>query len=435
MSAGTPSSSGVSRPATRRDPASVLLALVFVLLVVIPFLPAGKVQIRLFDTAILVMIYMILSLGLNIVLGWVGLLDLGYVAFILIGVYTTALLYASPLLQFPFGFLVVIAIAGLHCVLWGVIRGVPTLRLAGDYYAIVTFAFAEIVFTIIRNEVWLTGGPQGFRDYPAPQAFWYALRHTDPSTGASEVHNWALGFAEGADKVPAVIGQRAVSPEQVVTTIGWGTAPMSPGGFGFYCLTLVLLAATIFVMVRLYNSRVGRAWLAINADETAARSCGVHVNRYKMLAFGLSAFFGGVAGALMAWRNNIASPNTYDFWLSVIVLCCVVLGGIGSIRGVLMGALILTTLGEALRDALAWTSANFGWQWADQRLRFLFYGVVMIVIMIFRPQGLFPPGPRRERFSTDDIPHLLRRPSRLFSLATQEHTGRRDTSAGDQPTS
>lgn len=399
-----------------REPSLILLAIVFALLAVIPFLPGGQVQIRLFDTAMLVMIYMIMALGLNIVVGWTGLLDLGYVAFVLIGVYTTALLYSLPFFQAPFGFLLVIVLAGLHCVVWGMIRGMPTLRLAGDYYAIVTFAFAEIVFTVIRNEVWLTGGPQGFRDYPAPLAFWYALRHTDTVTGEVEVHNWAMGFPDGAEQAPSVIGSSPVAPENVVTEFGWGAAPMQAGSIGFYFLTFALLAVTIVVMTRLYYSRVGRAWLAIQADETAAKSCGINLNRYKLIGFGLSAFFGGVAGALMAWRNNIASPNTYDFWLSVIVLCCVVLGGMGSIRGVLLGALILTALGESLRDGLAWTSANLGWDWVDQRLRFLFYGAVMVLIMIFRPQGLFPPGPRREKFSMASLPELLRRPARLFRL-------------------
>src|SRR5690606_2987173 len=136
-----------------------------------------------------------------------------------IGVYTTALLYAMPVFHFPFGFLLVIVLAGLHCVVWGLFRGIPTLRLAGDYYAIVTFAFAEIVFTVIRNEVWLTGGPQGFRDYPAPLAFWYALRHTNILSGESEIHNWAMGFPAGAEQAPAVIGSSAVSPENVETVI------------------------------------------------------------------------------------------------------------------------------------------------------------------------------------------------------------------------
>jgi branched-chain amino acid transport system permease protein len=121
----------------------------------------------------------------------------------------------------------------------------------------------------------------------------------------------------------------------------------------------------------------------------------------------------------MAWRNNIASPNTYDFWLSVIVLCCAVLGGLGSIKGVLIGALILTGLGEVLRDGLAWASNSQGWEWADPRLRFLLYGALMVIIMIFRPQGLFPPGPRKERFKQGDIPDLIEEDTSYYSLGVE----------------
>jgi branched-chain amino acid transport system permease protein len=339
-------------------------------LVAIPFFPDAQVRARLFDTALIVMIYAILALGLNIVVGWVGLLELGYVGFVLIGVYTTAILYARPFWQgLPFGFLAVLLLAGLHAALWGVLRGWPTLRLRGDYYAIVTFAFAEIVFTFVRNEVWLTGGPQGFRDHPPPRLPW-----------------------DGS--IPRAVENGVLKVD----------------GAGFYGMVLVLMLLTLGVMIRLSRSRVGRAWYAIRADETSAQTCGIPLRGWKMLAFALSAFFGGVGGGLMAWKDRTASPNTYDFWLSVVVLCCVVIGGMGSIRGVLVGTLFLAGLGEGLRDLLP----KLG---IDPNARFLFYGAVMISVMIFRTQGLLPARPARESFGKEGIRGLIAQGSRLFRLS------------------
>lgn len=290
--------------------------------------PGGDYVIRILVRACL---YMLLAVGLNIVCGFTGLLDLGYVAFYLIGGYTAGILMQR--LGVPYWFALPIAMA--HGTIWGLLRGIPTLRLTGDYFAIVTFGFAELFFRIIRNEQWLTGIPNGqLRGIPAPSIF-----------GITFDQNW----------------------------------------HNYYHI-LILLFLVVFVNNRLQNSRVGRAWVAIREDEQAAESMGINVGRYKSLAFAVSAAIGAIGGAFIAqFQVNISAPF-FEFWESILILCMVVLGGMGSIRGAMLGAVILGSLGEILRELLTLPQFNEFPELAGAR--YLIFGIILILLMRFRPGGL-----------------------------------------------
>ena len=285
--------------------------------------PGGDYVMRIIVRACL---YMLLAVGLNIVCGFTGLLDLGYVAFYLIGGYTAGILMQR--LGVPYWFALPLAVA--HGTIWGLLRGVPTLRLTGDYFAIVTFGFAELFFRIVRNEQWLIGAPNGqLRGIPAPSIF-----------GITFNQNW----------------------------------------HNYYHI-LILLVFVVFLTYRLQNSRVGRAWVAIREDVQAAESMGIDVARYKSLAFAVSAAIGAMGGAFIAQFQVSISVPFFDFWESILILCMVVLGGMGSIRGAMLGALILGSLGEILREVLT----KFP-ELADAR--YLIFGIILILLMRFRPDGL-----------------------------------------------
>ena len=274
-------------------------------------------------------LYMLLAIGLNVVCGFTGLLDLGYVAFYLIGGYTAGILMSL----LGFHYLIALPLAMVHATAWGLLRGIPTLRLTGDYFAIVTFGFAELFFRIVKNETWLTGGvPNGqLRGVPAP---------TIPFTSISFDLNWH-----------------------------------------HYYHIIILLVIVVFVTYRLQNSRIGRAWVAIREDEQAAESMGINVGRYKSLAFAVSAAIGGIGGAFLAQFQVSFSAQFFEFWESIFILCMVVLGGMGSIRGAMLGAIILGSLGEILREALS----NYP-EIAGSRM--LLFGLILVLLMRFRPAGL-----------------------------------------------
>ena len=271
-------------------------------------------------------LYMLLAVGLNIVCGFTGLLDLGYVGFYLIGGYTVGLLTA----RLGFTYWIALPLAVLNGALWGLLRGAPTLRLTGDYFAIVTFGFAELLFRIVKNEQWLIGAPNGqLRDIPSPTLF-----------GITFNQNW----------------------------------------HNYYHI-LILLILVVFITHRLQHSRVGRAWVAIREDEQAAESMGINVSRYKSLAFAVSAAIGGLGGGFIAqFQVNISAPF-FEFWESILILCMVVLGGMGSIRGAMIGAAILGSLGEILRPGFI-IPYQFG------NARYLIFGIILILLMRFRPGGL-----------------------------------------------
>ena len=299
-----------------------ILIIVCVLpLITLPF-PSGDYGLRIVVSAYL---YMLLAVGLNVVPGFTGLLDLGYVGFYLVGGYTAGLL----MVRLEWSYWVVLPLAAIHGALWGLLRGAPTLRLTGDYFAIVTFGFAELLFRIVKNETWLIGGPNGFvNDIPRPNLFGYELKYN----------------------------------------------------LQHYYHILILLCITIFVVYRLQHSRIGRAWEAIREDEQAASSMGINLREYKSIAFAISAAIGGIGGAFFAQFQANISATAFEFWESIFILCMVVLGGMGSITGAIIGGGILGALGEVLRFILPAQLAG---------ARYLIFGILLIVMMRFRPAGLW----------------------------------------------
>jgi len=317
--------------------------------------------------------YVILALGLNIVVGFAGLLDLGYVAFFAIGAYTwgifgstqlTNVLNLAPINPHLLSalFWPMVIVAALVAALFGVLLGAPTLRLRGDYLAIVTLGFGEIV----------------------PIVFLELDQYTNGTNGIVGVHS------------PSFFG------------IDWSVITPVP----YYYLILALIAFSIFVNVRLRDSRLGRAWIAIREDEIAAASSGVNLVTTKLFAFGTGAFFSGIAGAYHTAKLGGVSPDSFSFGDSVIFLAMVVIGGIGSIPGVIVGALAVYSINQfllaqldslaadpsnplfAVRNAIAhvFTGFTFG------NIRNLIFGVILVVIMIYRPEGLIPSARRRREF-------------------------------------
>jgi len=280
------------------------------------------------DVAISVLVYICLGLGLNVVVGMAGLLDLGYIAFYGVGAYTYALLSV----HFGLSFWLSLPIAGAFSACAGCIIGYPTLRMRGDYLAIVTLGFGEIVRIVLNNWMSLTNGPNGILGIKPPGAYWW-------QDGKIE-HIW-LGSLEQ-----------------------------------FYYVILGLAVCTVVAVYRINHSRIGRAFEAVREDQTAAELMGVNTLGIKLLAYALGAVFGGLAGAFFAARMRFVSPESFTFIESAMVLAMVVLGGMGSIPGVILGALALIALPEVFRGF--------------ELYRMFVFGGVMAVMMIFRPKGLWP---------------------------------------------
>ena len=332
-------------------------ALVGIALALLPFALAqvGTTWVRITNYAIL---YVLLALGLNIVVGFAGLLDLGYIAFYAVGAYTYALL-ASPQFNLHLPFWVILPIGAAVAALFGVILGAPTLKLRGDYLAIVTLGFGEIIRIFLNNlsrPVNITSGPQG-------------IARIDPFT--------LDGFSFGAYE----------------TFLGLEfSAPIK-----YYYLLLALALGIIVVNVRLQNSRVGRAWEAIREDEIAARAMGIDTRNLKLLAFAMGASFGGVAGGMFSAIQGFISPESFVLVESIMVVCMVVLGGMGNIWGVILGALLLSFIPEILR----WTvtpvqEALFGRMVIEPEvIRMLLFGLALVLVMLYRPAGLLPSAVRK----------------------------------------
>ena len=290
------------------------------------------------DTGILVLTYVMLGWGLTIVVGLAGLLDLGYVAFYAVGAYSYALLSTG----FHLGFWTTLPIAGLLAALWGVMLGFPVLRLRGDYLAIVTLAFGEIIRIVLTNWTHLTGGSNGITDIPRPTLFGLKFNASgDPDTFASFFH---LDYS---------ITQRFVF---------------------LYYVILALALLTNWVSLRLRRLPLGRAWEALREDEIACRSLGINVTTTKLTAFAIGAMFGGFAGAFFATRQGFISPESFNFMESALVLAIVVLGGLGSQLGVALAALVMIGGTELFRD------------FAEYRM--LIFGLALVVMMVLRPRGL-----------------------------------------------
>ncbi|MCC6474215.1 MAG: ABC transporter ATP-binding protein [Burkholderiales bacterium] len=351
------------RAALRRD--SRLLAagivLTAVALAALPFALAGigTAWVRITNLAIL---FALLALGLNIVVGFAGLLDLGYIAFYAVGAYAYALL-ASPQFGIHWPFWVTLPIGALVAAVFGVLLGAPTLKLRGDYLAIVTLGFGEIVRIFLNNlgsPVNITNGPRGIARIDGLRIGEFDFSSADTLFGL------------------------------VVS-----------GPIKYYYLLLAALVAVIFVSVRLQNSRVGRAWEAVREDEIAARAAGIDTTRVKLLAFAMGASFGGVAGGMFAAIQGFISPESFVLVESIMVLSMVVLGGMGNVGGVVLGALLLSFVPEVLRFTVGPMQRQlFGRMIVEPEvIRMLLFGLALVLIMTLRPGGLWPSAVRRRELS------------------------------------
>ncbi len=321
----------------------------------------GNAWVRIADTALL---YVLLAIGLNIVVGYAGLLDLGYVAFFAVGAYMYALL-ASPHLTNTFSWIAALYPHGIHApillviplaagvaALFGVLLGAPTLKLRGDYLAIVTLGFGEIIRVFLNNldhPVNITNGPKGLSGIDAFQVFGVDMRRSTSIFGLE------------------------------LTSVAM-----------YYYLFLGLVLVSIVLSHRLALSRVGRAWMAIREDEIAAKAMGINTRNLKLLAFGMGASFGGVSGALFASFQGFVSPESFTLMESVMIVSMVVLGGLGHLPGVVLGALLLAALPEVLRYVASPLQAFTGGRLDASILRQLLIALAMITIMLMRPRGLWP---------------------------------------------
>jgi branched-chain amino acid transport system permease protein len=304
----------------------------------------------LFDLSILVLTYVMLGWGLNVVVGLAGLLDLGYVAFYAVGAYTFALLAT----HFGLGFWICLPVAGLAAALWGVVLGFPVLRLRGDYLAIVTLAFGEIVRIVLLNWTHVTNGPNGISSIPKPTFF-------------------GLPFSANGDVTFSSFFGLKYDPIQGIIFL--------------YYVILTLALITNLVTLRLRRLPIGRAWEALREDEIACRSLGINTTITKLTAFAIGAMFGGLAGSFFATRQGFISPESFTFIESAIILAIVVLGGMGSQLGVAISAIVMVGGFEALRHTEGLQSF-FGEGFDPALYRMLLFGVAMVGIMVWRPRGI-----------------------------------------------
>ncbi|HEX8541558.1 MAG TPA: high-affinity branched-chain amino acid ABC transporter permease LivM [Pseudomonas sp.] len=321
-------------PSTQRW---IMLGLIMIALVWPFFGSRGAV-----DIATLILIYVMLGLGLNIVVGLAGLLDLGYVGFYAVGAYSYALLSH----YFGLGFWICLPIAGMMAATFGFLLGFPVLRLRGDYLAIVTLGFGEIIRLLLRNMTGLTGGPNGISNIEKPTLFGLSFERK---------------AAEGMQTFHEFFGLQYNSINKVIF---------------LYLVALLLALAALFVINRLLRMPIGRAWEALREDEIACRALGLNPTIIKLSAFTLGAAFAGFAGSFFAARQGLVTPESFTFIESAIILAIVVLGGMGSQLGVILAAVVMILLPELMRDF--------------SEYRMLMFGALMVLMMIWRPQGLLP---------------------------------------------
>jgi branched-chain amino acid transport system permease protein len=310
-----------------------VLGVILAILLIFPQI-LSTYQINIMITALM---YVVLGLGLNIVVGVAGLLDLGYVAFYAVGAYSYALLH----LHFGLGFWTVLPLGGLLAASLGILLGFPVLRLRGDYLAIVTLGFGEIIRLILENWNAFSRGPSGISNIPRPGFF-----------GMEMTLNQSISY--------------------------------------LYYLMIAMVIFTIFVVNRLQNSRIGRAWFALREDEIACQAMGIDKTRTKLTAFALGAFWAGMVGVIFAAKTTFVNPASFTFLESAIILCIVVLGGMGSIIGVIIAAVVLMLLPEYLR--------------AFSDYRMLVFGATLVIMMVFRPQGIISTV--RRTYTLDKKPEI-----------------------------
>jgi branched-chain amino acid transport system permease protein len=319
------------------------------------------------------MVFVVLAMGLNIVVGYAGLLDLGYAAFFAIGAYTMGLMTSpgSPLVQQDIipkslqNFWVAMGLSWIVAAIFGVFLGSPTLRLRGDYLAIVTLGFGEIVPAFFLNAEGLTGGTNGLNPIAKPPTI--DLFGQSISFGQTDQRNW-------------------------------------------YYLMLAVVLLSLFLITRLHDSRLGRSWMAIREDEIAASSMGVNLTRTKLWAFALGASFSGFAGSIYSSAFQYVHPSQFEFSVSIMILAAVILGGIGNIYGVIIGALLIGSFDRILAEVLTDPLNRFGELIGNEFLskhalsndRYLVFGLALVLMMLLRPGGLFPSAQRRAELTPED---------------------------------
>ncbi len=370
------------RPVRRYAPAAAVIVAAF-------FYPAYQGSLPgafpALGAAVIMLIFTMMAVGLNVVVGYAGLLDLGYVAFYAAGAYTAAWFASLQFDQVSFEFgavgvapdrpgihlsiWLVLIMAGIFTAATGIAIGLPTLRLRGDYLAIVTLGFGEIIPQFVRNADSLGG---------------FDLTHG--TFGISPIDSPGFGTWLNETVGLPVTYQQSFDREQ------W-----------FFWTALALLAFTVFCTVRLRDSRLGRAWIAIREDETAAAAMGIPLMRTKTWAYAIGAFFGGIAGAYYATFKSGAFPSDFYFNISVFLLSMVILGGMGSVWGVVLGGLILSYLNEeGLAKIGTWFSELIGQQIDVPKYNFGVYGAIIVLMMLFRPTGLIPERRRKAELAATE---------------------------------
>src|SRR5574343_305559 len=332
-----------------------------IVLAVLPFVVGGVLGnswVRTIDFALL---YVMLALGLNIVVGFAGLLDLGFIAFYAVGAYTFALL-GSPHFDIHLPFYISIPLGALCAALFGLLLGTPVLKLKGDYLAIVTLGFGEIIRIFMNNlnaPVNITNGPQG-------------INLIDPI----QIGGFSMG--------------------KTIDVAGFALNPVHM----YYYLFLLLTVGVVIMAYRLQYSRIGRAWVAMREDQIAASAMGLNIRNIKLLAFALGALSGGVAGGLFASFQGFISPESFGLLESIMILAMVVLGGMGHIPGVILGAVVLTIAPEIVSDVIGQLQMHaFGKMIVDpENARMLLFGLAMVIMMLTRPEGMWPSKRRQAEF-------------------------------------
>lgn len=374
------------------------MILLAVLIVAFPFVDKFT-ELRWTAQIIFALIFVILGLGLNIVVGYAGLLDLGYAAFFAIGAYTTGIL-SSPVHGIQMNFWLVIWIAAAMAALWGIMLGAPTLPLRGDYLAIVTLGFGEIVPVLFKNLIDVT--------IKEPFTCWILPMF--------KIQTSCITFVEHAD---LTLGEKGISP------IGRPSLPIigefeSSNPVTWYFLIIAIILLSVFIIRRLRDSRLGRAWMAIREDELAAAQMGINPVKTKLMAFAMGATFSGFAGAFYAAYIRGIFPSVFDFSASIMILCVVILGGIGNINGVIVGGLVLMTADRlflpALKDFLSLLLTHTVLPSISDPVvqlavkdntnpilyRFLLFGLTLVIMMSVRPEGLIPNEQVRAELHADE---------------------------------
>ena len=369
---------------SRRD--LVVFAAILAFLIVFPFIDQA-LGLRLMGALLPIGIYALLAMGLNIVVGYAGLLDLGYAAFFAIGAYTVGFL-TSPGSVFvqngwipPFfqQFWPALVVAFIVAAIFGVLLGAPTLRLRGDYLAIVTLGFGEIVPNFFLNATPLTGGTRGMNPIARPPTI------GPLDFGATAQRNW-------------------------------------------YWLILAIGIFSIFIILRMYNSRLGRSWQAVREDELAAASMGIDLTRTKLWAFALGASFSGFAGSLFSSAFQYVHPSQFEFTLSILILSAVILGGIGNVYGAVIGAVLIGSFDRILADRLTGPLNAFGERIGSEWLashnvgedRYLVFGLALVLMMLLRPGGLFPSKQRAAELQPESEDVTVQEQQAMYDIRTHD---------------